>query len=261
MMQPTRIAATLDDRFRLLTGGGRSTMPRQQTLEASVAWSYDLLGEEERALFRRLSVFSRGFTLEATESICSDDDLVDPYAVLQLLAQLVDKSLVQFDAERGRYRLLETLRHYAVERLFESGDGDRVRDRHLAFFLALAEDAAPEIVTGAGPQRMAALEVEHGNLDAALEWADASGAQESMLRLATALALFFELRGHLASGCRWFARALEPDGAPSVVRARALWGAAHVALYAHDFATFTDGRPRRSRWRRASATRGQPHGR
>ncbi len=93
MMQPTRIADTLDDRFRLLTGGGRSTMPRQQTLEASVAWSYDLLGDEEQALFRRLSVFSRGFSLETTEAICSDD-MVDPYAVLQLLAQLVDKSLV-----------------------------------------------------------------------------------------------------------------------------------------------------------------------
>ena len=217
-------------------------MPRQQTLEASVAWSYDLLGDEERALFRRLSVFSRGFSLEATESICSDD-LVDPYAVLQLLAQLVDKSLVQFDSERGRYRLLETLRHYGRERLFESGEGDRVRDRHLAYFLDLAEGAAPAIVTGEGPRRMSALEVDHDNLDAALEWAEASGAQEYMLRLVTALALFFELRGHLANGCQWFARALEPDGAPSVVRARALWGAAHVALYAHDFATFTRRAP------------------
>ena len=109
--------------------------------------------------------------------------------------------------------------------------------------MALAEDAAPAIVTGEGPRRMSALEVEHDNLDAALEWADASGAQEYMLRLATALALFFELRGHLASGCQWFARALEPDGSPSVVRAHALWGAAHVALYAHDFATFTRRAP------------------
>ena len=237
MMQPTRIADALDDRFRLLTGGGRTAMPRQQTLEASVAWSHDLLDEEERALFRRLSVFSRGFTLEAAEAVCADDD-VDPYAVLELVTQLVDKSLVQVDSERGRYRLPETLRQYARERLFESGEGDGVRHRHLEFFLALAEETAPAIVTGDGPTLMAGLDAEHENLDVALEWAEASGEQERMLRMTTALTLYFELRGHLASGCQWFARALEPEGPPSVVRARALWGAAHVALYAHDFGTF-----------------------
>ncbi len=236
MMQPSRIAQALDDRFRLLTGGGRTVMPRQQTLEASVAWSHELLDDQERTVLRRLSVFSGGFTLEAAESVCGDD-VVDPYAVLELVTRLVDKSLVQVDAECSRYRLLETIRQYAGERLVQSGESADVRDRHLGAFLRLVEDAAPSFVTGDGPVALARLDDEHDNLDAALDWAEASGAQETMLRMVTALALFFELRGHLAAGVHWFARALEPDGPDTVVRARALWGAAHVSLYAHDYET------------------------
>ena len=118
MMQPSRIAQALDDRFRLLTGGGRTVMPRQQTLEASVAWSHELLDDQERAVLRRLSVFSGGFTLEAAEAVCGDD-VVDSYAVLELVTRLVDKSLVQVDDECSRYRLLETIRQYAGERLVQ----------------------------------------------------------------------------------------------------------------------------------------------
>ncbi len=236
MMQPARIAQALDDRFRLLTGGGRTVMPRQQTLEASVGWSHDLLDEQERAVLRRLSVFSGGFTLEAAETVCADD-LVDYYAVLDLITRLVDKSLVQVDDECSRYRLLETIRQYASERLVQSGESAGVRDRHLGFFCALAEEAAPSFVTGEAPVWLGRLEIEHDNLDAALEWAAASGAQEAMLRMVTALALFFELRGHLIAGVRWFTRALELEGDDSAVRARALWGAAHVGLYAHDYGT------------------------
>ena len=137
-MHPARIAAALDDRFRLLTGGSRTVMPRQQTLEASVGWSHDLLDEEERALLRRLSVFASGFTLDAAEAVCADD-LVDEYAVLELLARLVDKSLVQVDDEEEatRYRLLETIRQFARDRLVDSGESDATRDRHLAFFLGV----------------------------------------------------------------------------------------------------------------------------
>ena len=234
MMQPARIAQALDDRFRLLTGGGRTVMPRQQTLEASVAWSHELLDDQERAVLRRLSVFSGGFTLEAAEAVCADD-LVDSYAVLELVTRLVDKSLVQVDDECSRYRLLETIRQYASERLVQSGESADVRDRHLGFFFKLAEECAPTFVTGEGPASLAWLDGEHDNLDAALDWAEASGAQETMLRMVTALALFFELRGHLAEGVHWFARALEADGPESIPRARALWGAAHVALYAHEY--------------------------
>jgi predicted ATPase len=170
MMQPARIAQALDDRFRLLTGGGRTVMPRQQTLEASVAWSHELLDDQERAVLRRLSAFSGGFTLEAAETVCADD-LVDPYAVLELVTRLVDKSLVQVDDECSRYKLLETIRQYSSERLVQSGESADVHDRHLAFFLELAEAAAPTFVTGAGPASLARLDGEHDNLDAALDWA------------------------------------------------------------------------------------------
>jgi DNA-binding CsgD family transcriptional regulator len=202
-----------------------------------VAWSHDLLDDQERALLRRLSVFAGGFTLEAAESICAAAPL-DQYAVLDVLSRLVDKSLVQVDhGAEGRYRLLETIRLYAGQRLVESGEGDDTRDGHLAFFLSWAEKAAPEIVRADGANWLAELERDHDNLRAAMEWADSTGASEAFQRLTVALTLFFELHSHLVAGGRWFARALARDEGPSVVRARALWGAAHVALYGEDLAT------------------------
>jgi predicted ATPase/class 3 adenylate cyclase/DNA-binding CsgD family transcriptional regulator len=243
MMPPARIAAALDDRFRLLTGGARTAMPRQQTLETSVAWSHDLLEENERALLRRLSVFAGGFTLDGAENVCAGEPL-DRYAVLDLLSRLVDKSLVYVEHPAdGRYRLLETIRLYARDRLMETGESNAIRDRHLAFYLGLAEQAEPEIVRADGPRWLARLEREHDNLRSAMEWADATGARETFLRLATALTLFFELHSHLAAGGRWFARALATDDGPSVTRARALWGAAHVALYCDDYETLVRRAP------------------
>ena len=238
MMHPTRIALALDDRFRLLTGGSRTAMARQQTLEASVAWSHDLLDLPEQLLFRRLSVFAGGFTLEAAESVCADE-ILDDFAVLEYLTRLVDKSLVQANSgEAGtRYRLLETIRQYAGARLIESDDVDRVRKGHFAYFLELAEGAAPELVRGDGPAWLANLELEHENLRAALEWVDGAKHNDLFLRLVTALTLFWELHGHLEVGGRWFARALAADGEPSIIRARALWGSAHVALYRDDHET------------------------
>lgn len=240
MMNPARIAVGLDDRFRLLTGGVRTSLPRQQTLETSVAWSYDLLEDAERAVLRRLSVFAGGFTLEAAEAVC-EDDLVDEYAVLDLVSRLVDKSVVQadhLDAE-SRYRLLETVRLYARERLLDAGETDASRDRHCEFFLRLAETAEPGLAGPEGPRWLARLEQEHDNLRSALEWAEASGNRTRCLRLCTALTLFWELRGHLGEGCRWFARVLQFDDEPSVARARSLWGAAHAAVYHDDYQTAT----------------------
>ena len=237
MMSPARIAAVLDDRFRLLTGGGRTALPRQQTLETSVAWSHDLLDDQERALLRRLSVFAGGFTLDAAETVGAADPL-DQYAVLDAISRLVGKSLVHVDHDaEGRYRLLETIRLYAGQRLVESGESDATRDRHLAFFLSLAERAEPEIVRADGADWLAALERDHDNLRAAMEWAESTGASEAFQRLTIALTLFFELHSHLVAGGRWFARALARDEVPSVLRARALWGAAHVAVYGEDLAT------------------------
>ncbi len=236
MMPPARIAAALDDRFRLLTGGGRTVLPRQQTLELSVAWSHDLLDDAEKALLRRLSVFVGGFTLEAAEAICANGG-VDAYVVLDILSRLVDKSLVLADigATEGRYRLLETIRAYTQTKLVEAGESDTTRDRHRDYYLTLAERAEPALVLADGPAWLDLLELEQGNLFSAAEWSDAAGAYEPLLRLVTALTLFFEYRSHLAEGNRWFARALARDEGPSPLRARSLWGAAHVALYGGDF--------------------------
>jgi predicted ATPase/class 3 adenylate cyclase/DNA-binding CsgD family transcriptional regulator len=233
MMSPAAIAAALEDRFRLLTGGGRTAQPRQQTLEASVAWSHDLLDEPERALLRRLSVFNAGFTLEAAEVVCAYG-IVDGYSVLDLLGRLVDKSLVQ--ADTFRYRLLETIRHYARDRLFESAESDQARTRHLGWFLAYAERAEPALGAADGPLWMDRLDAEHDNLQSALEWAEASGDHEAVLRLVAALGLFWEARGHRHQGIggRWYDRALAVDRGPSVARARALWAAAHMGIYGGD---------------------------
>lgn len=235
MMPPARIAAALDDRFRLLTGGSRTVLPHQQTLETSVAWSHDLLDDSERALLRRLSVFAGGFTLDAAEHVCTGD-VVDRYAVLDLLTHLVDKSLVQADVDdpEGRYRLLETIRFFAGARLAESGESDRIRERHRDFFLALAERAEPELVKADGLAWLDRLQRDWDNLSAAADWCESTAAHGPFLRLVTALTLFFELRSHLAAGGRWFARALSHDDGPSALRARALWGASHVALYGGD---------------------------
>ncbi len=238
MMRPSRILAALDDRFRLLTGGSRTMMPRQQTLEASVAWSYDLLDEAEQTLARRLSIL-HGFTLETAEAVGSDD-AIDEYAVLELLTRLVDKSLVHV-VETGadtRYRMLETVRQFLHGHLIAEGEAEPVRQRQLTHFLGVAELLAPALAFADGPNHLARLQADHDNLEDALEWAASTGSGESMLRLATALTLFWELRGHLVSGGRWFLRALGADDAEvSVIRARALWGAAHVAFYGGDYET------------------------
>ena len=230
-----RIAAGLDDRFRLLTGGSRTATPCQRTLEASVEWSHQLLDDTERAVLRRLAVFAGGFTLEAAEAVCADVE-VDAHAVLDTLTRLVDKSLIQADAhlEDVRYRLLETIRQFALDRLVVSGDADATRQRHLEHFLAVAESAGAALQRADGVALLEDFEVEHDNHRAALGWAETLADPDLMLRLATALTLFWELRGHLGEGSRWFNRALDHDGGSPVVRARALWGAAHVAVYNED---------------------------
>ena len=237
MMNPARIAAGLDDRFKLLTGGSRTAVPRQQTLEASVSWSHDLLADEERALLRRLSVFAGGFSIEGAEAVCADGALVEEYAVLDLVSCLVDKSLIVFDDHVGRYRLLETILQFARERLVEAEEMATTRASHLAFYLDYAEQVEPLLVGGNGPALLAQLELERDNLTVALEWSDTNGADETMLRLVTALALFWVLRGHTSDGGRWFCRALAHADGPSVVHARALWGAAYVAIYGDDHET------------------------
>jgi predicted ATPase/class 3 adenylate cyclase len=233
MLAPEQIARALGDRFHLLTGGARTVMPRYQTLEASIDWSYELLGEGERVLLRRLSVFAGGWTLDAAEQVCSGEG-IDRYGVLDLLTGLVDKSLVTTNEQSSetRYRLLETVRQYAAVRLAEAGEVDGLRDRQLAYYLALARAAEPQVV-GAGRDDpvLHTLAIELPNLRAALERA-ATTDPDAGLRLVDTLTLFWLFTGRYREGDAAYARALDAGGEePTPVRGRALAGRANLALY------------------------------
>ena len=216
-----QIAARLDDVFRLLTGGSRSALPRQQTLRALIDWSYNLLSEEERAVLRKLSVFMGGWTLEAAEAICGNPNMLD------LLTHLVDKSLVAVDREHAdelRYYLLETIRQYAREKLAESGEIGPIRDRHLSYFLALAERAEPKVHESEQLQWLDRLEAELDNLRAALEWSLEPG--ETVVkasRMASSLWWFWFIRGYPEER-KWMERALNTSHAATdpVSRAKLL---------------------------------------
>src|SRR5262249_34136799 len=157
------------------------------------------LSDPERTLLRRLSVFAGSFSLDAAEAVAADGEVMDEFAVLDLVASLVDRSLLQMEDGPldSRYRLLETIRQFARERLVESGATDATRARPVAHSLSLAETAAPELVGSGGPTWLTRLEAEHDNFRAALAWAETTPEDPSFARLAVALTLFWELRGHL----------------------------------------------------------------
>jgi predicted ATPase/class 3 adenylate cyclase len=216
VLAPEQIAARLDDRFRLLTGGSRTALPRQQTLRALIDWSYSLLAPEEQQLLRRLAVFTGGWTLEAAETVCAGEG-IEPYDVLDLLARLVDKSLVLLVEEEGavRYRRLETIRQYAREKFAESDEAATVRDRHLAYIVAFCEqaDAGLQLVDAPSSWRLLGQEVD--NIRAALEWA-LPRAPESALRICGALRHFWSMSGYGVEGERWTNLALSAvENAPA----------------------------------------------
>jgi predicted ATPase/DNA-binding NarL/FixJ family response regulator len=234
-----QIATRLDDRFRLLTAGPRTALPRQQTLQATVDWSYALLSEPERALLHRLSVFAGGWTFEAAEFVGAGEG-VQPDAVLDLLAQLVDKSLVIAEEQRGavRYRLLETIQQYARDRLQAASEAACARDRHLTYFLVLAEEAEPKLRGAESQLFLNRLEEEHANLRVALEWGlNPSRRDEAALRLSGALAWFWWLRSYLDEGRRWLARALDAASGPPAARLKALYGEGYLAHLQRDAPT------------------------
>ena len=225
-----QISARLSDRFRLLTGGDRTALPRQQTLRALIDWSFDLLTPQERVLFRRLAVFAGGFTIEAAEAVGEAGDL-DGTDVLSLLTNLVEKSLVTMDAGGERYRLLETVRHYALDRLASSGEADDTRTRHLAFYVALAEAARPELVGPRLAYWVGRLDAERENLLAAHAWCDgADGGGDLGLRLLDAVTFYLLNRGLLVLGHRLLIEALARPGAQQRARprARALFDAGQI---------------------------------
>jgi predicted ATPase/transcriptional regulator with XRE-family HTH domain len=236
------LAAHLDQRFRLLTGGGRSTLPRHRTLEATVTWSYDLLTPEEQSLFARLSVFAGGWTLEAAEAAAAGESVARE-DVLDLLSHLVDKSLVVaelLDDGRTWYRLLETMRQYGWQRLSACGERAAVQRRHALFYLALSEIAGQGLHRRDARHWFDRLDREHDNLRAVLTWGlDQGGqgdAQDEMpaieigLRIAGNLIFFWIFRDHYRERLAWLDQALPRAGAtPLNVRARALLTATYLA--------------------------------
>ena len=235
MLSPERIAKELDRRFRLLTGGGRTMAARHETLRASIDWSHDLCSEEERVLLRRLSVWAGGFTLDGAE-VVSADEMLSRRAVLEPLTGLVDKHLVDTHERGGdiRFRMLETIRQYAAERLDDAGELEGVRMRHLDWCLQLAERAEPELVRDDVAMWLSRLEPEAANLRAAVDWAMAVDG-EAALRMAAALTFFWLLQGRLAEGTAVLARVLELAPRPTATRGSVLWGLAELSARRGDF--------------------------
>ncbi|MFN2184655.1 MAG: tetratricopeptide repeat protein, partial [Anaerolineae bacterium] len=233
------IAAHLDDRFRLLSGGSRTALPRHKTLEAALDWSYALLSEAERKLLQRLSVFAGGCTLEAAEVVCSGEG-VGRAAVLDLLSQLVDKSLLVAEVAEGRsrYHLLETIREYSRGQLDASGETAAVRDRHLKYFLEFAESAEPRL---RGPEQAAWLrrfQPDHDNVRAALDWGGLDDGRVKMaLRLATAASVFWQLQSHQSEGQKRLSTllALPAAQAPSALRAKGLYRLGLMLFYKSEY--------------------------
>jgi predicted ATPase/class 3 adenylate cyclase len=237
-----QIAARLNDRFRLLTGGSRTALPRQRTLRAAIDWSYDLLTEPERKLLRRICTFAGGFSLDAAEAVCADGHVFKE-DVLDLLSHLVEKSLVitdKFESE-ARYSVLDMVRQYGRERLVESGEAGEFGSRHLEYFLSLAEQAVPELV---GPDQVRwfdRLDREHENFRAALTWCHGDPPDvDASLRLTSALSRFWFIRGYFEEGRMWLKDAMSRATAKSrrtAAWAKALRGAGTLAIMQDDYVT------------------------
>ena len=234
VLSPEQIEARLQDRFRLLTGGARTAVARQRTLEATVDWSYQLLSDVEQRLFSRLSAFPAAWTLAAAEHVCGGDG-INEHDVLDLLSRLVSKSLVVVDSEfagERRYRFLETVRQYARERLVQAGVADRLRDRHFEFFFNEFRGALPILRHHHQLPCLRRLRIEQENVRGALEWSLTSPAlAEKGVELAGALFWFWTKRGLYEEGKLWLDQALTVGHVEGRLRARALIGLAHMHTF------------------------------
>jgi predicted ATPase/class 3 adenylate cyclase len=222
VLSTTQIADRLDDRFRLLTGGSRTALPRQRTLEAAVDWSYDLLSDDERELLRRLTVFAGGFDLEAAERVCDGE-------VLDTLEHLVDKSMViaSLHKDTVRYRLLETIRHYGWLKLIAAGEAAVARDAHAAYFEDLVTTIGDDLVTVRESEAAAALTLEHDNIRAALAWTFETNPAVAA-RMVAHLWIHWIASGRAAEAAQWIGRALGGSDADADTRARLHTGMAHI---------------------------------
>src|SRR2546423_2491944 len=230
-----QIATRLDHSYRLLAGGSRTALPRQQTLQATIEWSYHLLPEKERILFRRLSVFLGSFALEAAEAVCAGNGL-EQDEVLDLLSHLVDKSLVAVTQRSGeaRYRLLETIRQYAQEKLIEFGEAAHMRRNHRDWYARLAEQAKAETLEARQGSWFERLEAGHEDPRVALGWSLDQQEAETAARIGAGIFRFWLLRGYISGGRLWMGRALSGFSEKNAVRAQALNVAVVLAIQQDD---------------------------
>lgn len=218
-----KIYERLDDRFNLLTKGNRTSLPRQQTLRALIDWSYDLLSEQERILWRRTTVFNGGWTLDAAEVICPDV-ISEKRDVLDLLSQLIEKSIVIFDEDKERYNMTETIRQYGEEKFAESENREITEKKYLKYYMDLAETAAPKLRSSEMEIWMRKLDVENGNLKKSLHLSLEYGEYENGIRLVGALVNFWTAQGLFSSGVHLLNIFLEKAaGVPDSLRAKALY--------------------------------------
>ena len=234
-LPPAALRQRLDHRLTLLVGGAQDVPERHRTLRATIDWSFDLLEPAEQRLFERLAVFVGGCTIEAAHSVCGDD-----HEIVDGLASLTEKGLTRLEGtdEEPRFSMLETIREYALERLEDSGEASGRRQRHADYFLALAEEAEPNLIRiGSDAEWLDRLERDHANLRAALDWLEASDESEDALRLAAALWRFWDRKRHLVEGRRRLESALRAAEHPAAARAKALTGAADIALTCGDITT------------------------
>jgi predicted ATPase len=237
LLPPRAMLDRLGDRLKLLTGGARNLPERQRTLRSAIEWSYELLEEAEKTLFRRLAVFSGGSTLETIEAVCdARGDL--PIDVLDGVSSLLDNSLLRQEdgaGEEPRFVMLQTIHEFANERLEASGEAEELRRLHAEYFLALSEEAEPELKGADQEEWLRKLEAEHNNARAALGWALRRGETERALRLSGALWWFWFVRGYYEEGRRWLEDALDTGGRGSLEsRAMALAGVGALALEQDD---------------------------
>jgi len=237
-MSVDELSERLDQRFALLTDGSRAALPRHRTLRSMLDWSYDLLTDVEQAMLRRVSVFAGGWTLASAEQVCGGDK-IDASDVIEQLTSLADKSLVVTDEQAGatRYRMLETVRQYALDRLHDCGEEAHCRGCHLTYFVALAEEFNEQ---KDGPKQqswLTQIASEHDNLRSALAWS-AEWRPIEGLRLANALSAFLHIRGHLAEGRDWLIRLLDAAAidCPARELARGKYAAAVFAIPQGDYA-------------------------
>jgi predicted ATPase/class 3 adenylate cyclase len=238
ILSPQALLGRLSERLALLTGGARDAPARQRTLRDTIEWSYGLLSASEQRLFARLSVFLGGGTIDAAEAVCDPASELG-VALFDGVASLVEKSLLRHDegpAGEPRFFMLETIREYALDRLERGGEGELLRQRHANYFVALAEEAEPEILAADQIVWLERLEAERDNFRAALGWSLEQGDTELALRLIGSLRRAWVARGHLSETRRWLEAAFAPSAAvPPQVEAKALYGLGRVALVEGDY--------------------------